>query len=187
MPRRPHLIPTTGLPGPTRPTEPLRPRRPSPRRAAGVAALLALTTLGAACGGPGAVEVRGTTVTGSERTACQRLVAALPDRVAGQTRRQTSGSTLGAAWGDPAIVLRCGVGAPAQSDLTSQCQVANGLGWFVPVAGMNDQSVDVVMTTIERRPRVEVTLPARYRPPVAAMVDLGRAIKAHTRLVAPCS
>ena len=146
---------------------------------------LALLLL-AGCGGS-AVEVRPTDVTASERTACQRLVAALPDRVDDQPRRETSGSGLGAAWGDPAIVLRCGVGAPAQSDLTSQCQVANGLGWFVPVAGMNDQSTDVVMTTIERRPRVQVTLPARYRPPVAAMVDLGRAIKAHTRLVAPCS
>jgi len=149
--------------------------------------LLAAATLTAGCGGPGSVEVRDTGVTGAERTACEELVAALPDRVADQPRRTTSGSSPGAAWGDPAIVLRCGVGAPAQSDLTSQCQVANGLGWFVPVAGMNDQSTDVVMTTIERRPRVEVTLPARYRPPVAAMVDLGRAIKAHTRLVAPCS
>ena len=164
----------------------MHPRRPSPHRAAGVVALLAVTTLAAGCGSDD-VEVRGTGVTGTARTACEKLVAALPDRVADQPRRTTSGSSPSAAWGDPAIVLRCGVGAPAQSDLTSQCQVANGLGWFVPVAGMNDQSTDVVMTTIERRPRVEVTLPARYRPPVAAMVDLGKAIKAHTRLVAPCS
>ncbi|MCW2868671.1 MAG: hypothetical protein JWR20_2859 [Marmoricola sp.] len=164
----------------------MRRRRPSPRRAAGVVALAAVAAVAAGCGGSDDVEVRGTGVTGAERTACRELVAALPDRVADQARRTTSGSALGAAWGDPPIVLRCGVGTPARSGLTSQCQVANGLGWFVPVAGMNDQSTDVVMTTIERRPRVEVTLPARYRPPVAAMVDLGRAIKAHTRLVAPC-
>ncbi len=153
---------------------------------AGVAALCLGAVLGlAACGGD-TVEVRGTGVTGAQRTACEELVADLPDRVADQGRRDTGGSRTGAAWGDPPIVLRCGVGTPATVGLTSQCQVADGLGWYVPLAGMNDQSTDVVMTTIERRPRVEVTLPARYRPPVAAMVDLTKAIKAHTRLVARC-
>ena len=39
------------------------------------------------------------------------------------------------------------------------------------------------MTTIERRPRVEVVLPARYRPPSTAMIDLARVVKAHTRKV----
>ena len=151
---------------------------------AGVGVLLLATT---ACS-PFAdrVDVPGTKVSRADRAACEKVVAALPEQVADQERRETTGNPLGAAWGDPAIVLRCGVGSPASLGLFAQCQVANGLGWYVPVAGMNDQSRDVVMTTIERRPRIEVVLPATYRPPSTAMVDLAKAITAHTRLVKRC-
>ena len=154
-------------------------RRPSPLVVAGVVALLALA-------GCGRVDVRDTGVKGSDRTACEALVKALPDHVADQKSRTTKGSPVGAAWGDPAIVLRCGVGKPAGYDPITGCQTANGLDWYVPEKGMNDQSVDVVMTTIGRDPAIEVTLPATYRPPVAAMVDLAPAIKAHTRETTPC-
>jgi hypothetical protein len=133
------------------------------------------------------VDVDGSGATGRARTACEGLVKALPGHVSDQEQRTTSGSPLGAAWGDPAIVLRCGVGKPEDYDPVTGCQTADGLDWYVPEDGMNDQSADVVMTTIGRSPAVEVTLPARYRPPVAAMVDLAPAIKAHTHETTPCS
>ncbi len=146
---------------------------------------MALTVLaGTSCG---AVDVRASEVSGSERKACADLVEALPDRVSEQQRRETEGNPLGAAWGDPAIVLRCGVGTPSGYDKFAACQVADGLGWFVPDEQMADQGRDLVMTTIERSPRVEVLVPAEYRPPPAVMVDLAEAIKRHTRLVKPCS
>ncbi len=107
--------------------------------------------------------------------------------VADQPRRETDGNPLGAAWGDPAIVLRCGVGEPRGFDQFSSCQVANGLGWFVPDEQVQDQGQDVVMTTVERSPRVEVVVPADYRPPPAVMVDLAAAITEHTVLVKRCS
>ena len=69
---------------------------------------------------------------GAEREACESLVEALPDRVADQPRRETYGNPLGAAWGDPAIVLRCGVGTPEGYDKFAACQIVNGLDWFVP-------------------------------------------------------
>jgi hypothetical protein len=147
---------------------------------AGVVALLALTA------GCGAVDVPGTDVSGTERAACRSLVAALPDHVSDQPRRETSGNPLGAAWGDPPIVLRCGVGTPKGYDRFAACQTVNGLDWFVPDEASDDQGMDVVMTTIGRAPDVEVTLPAQYRPPAAAMVDLGSVIKRHTREVRPC-
>jgi hypothetical protein len=149
---------------------------------AGVVALVALAATGC-----GAVDIPATDVTGSDRAACAALVEALPAKVSDQPRRETDGNPLGAAWGDPAIVLRCGVGEPKGYDQFSSCQVANGLGWFVPDEQIPDQGVDVVMTTVERSPRVEVRVPAEYRPPVAVMVDLGEAIKQHTRLVKRCS
>jgi hypothetical protein len=149
---------------------------------AGVLALVASSVL--ACG---AVDIPAGEVTREQRTACKALVDALPARVSDQPRRETEGSPYGAAWGEPAIVLRCGVGEPRGFDQFSGCEVANGLGWFVPDEQIADQERDVVMTTVERSPRVEVTVPAEYRPPPAVMVDLAEAIKRHTRLVKPCS
>ena len=149
---------------------------------AGVVALVALSV--SACG---AVDIPDVEVTAAERTACETLVEALPARVSDQPRRDTDGSPLGAAWGDPAIVLSCGVGEPRGFDQFSSCQVADGLGWFVPDEQIEDQGRDVVMTTVERSPRVEVVVPAEYRPPPAVMVDLADAIKQHTELVKRCS
>ncbi len=145
---------------------------------AGVAALLLVS----GCGG-----VEDTHVQGADRTACRALVSALPTHVSGQKLAERLPEVPGATWGDPSIVLRCGVGTPKDYDPTTGCQTADGLDWYVPAKGMNDQSADVVMTTIGRDPRVEVTLPAKYRPPVGAMVDLAPSIKAHTRRTTPCS
>lgn len=149
---------------------------------ASLAVLLALSST--ACG---TVEVPATDVAESQRAACRALIGSLPDAVSDQQERKTTGNPLGAAWGNPPIVLRCGVGRPADYDPLVGCQTANGLDWFVPRTGMNDQDVDVVMTTYGRVPSVEVRLPAEYRPPIAAMVDLGPAIDAHTRVVKRCT
>ena len=147
---------------------------------AGVVALLALAT---AC----AVDVSDTKVSDAHRKACAALVDALPDQVSDQERRETRGNPNSAAWGDPPIVLRCGVGRPAGYNQFSACEVVDGLGWFVPEKTIEDQGADVVMTTVGRDPAVEVEVPATYRPPDAVMVDLGGAVKAHTHLVKPCS
>lgn len=149
---------------------------------AGVVALVALTA--AACG---KVDIDDPSASRSERTACAGLVKALPDHVSDQAERKTRGSELGAAWGDPAIVLRCGVGKPAGYDKFASCQTANGVDWFVPEKMVTDQSADVVLNTIGRRPAVELRLPAEYRPPAAAMVDVAGAVKAHTRVLRHCS
>lgn len=145
-----------------------------------------MTGLLTACG-DGSVHVDRFRVTAAGHDACPALLAALPSRVADQPRRRTSGTTYAAAWGSKAIVLRCGVGRPADYDKFSACQRANGVDWFVPEKVMEDQSADVVMTTIGRSPAVEVRVPASYRPATAPMVDLAKAIRAHTREIAPCS
>jgi hypothetical protein len=155
---------------------------------AGVAALLAGAVLLAGCGGDG-VRVDGYHLAAADRAACAALLDALPARVADQPHRKVTGSPYAAAWGDPAIVLRCGVGKPAGYDRFARCQRADGVDWFVPESTIADQSKDAVMTTIGRSPAVEVGLPAHYRPEGAAgaMVDLAAAIKAHTAEIAPCT
>ncbi len=57
----------------------------------------------------------------------------------------------------------------------------------MPEETVDDQSADVVLTTIGRTPSVELKVPASYRPPAAAMVDVSRAIRTRTRTLAPCS
>jgi uncharacterized protein DUF3515 len=152
---------------------------------AGVVALLALLALLlSGCGG--GIDLDDPKVSEAERTACTALVDALPHHVADQPMRETD-STLGAAWGDPAIVVRCGVGKPAGYDRFAGCQTANGVDWFVPEKTVADQGADVVLTTIGRTPRVELFVPAERRPPAAAMVDVAKAVKAHTRVVKRCS
>jgi hypothetical protein len=140
----------------------------------------------AACGS-GAVDVRRSEMGAADRAACTALVKALPPTVADLERRRTEGNTLAAAWGDPAVVLRCGVGAPAEQGKFAGCQTVNGVDWFAPDSATTDQSSDVTLTTVGREPRVELFVPAEHRPPAAALVDVGPAVKAHSRSVRPCS
>jgi hypothetical protein len=153
-----------------------------------VSALLLVATLGA-CGGDGRVSVHPFHVAAADRVGCQKLLAAVPDTVDDQARRDVNGSAYAAAWGDPAIVLRCGVGKPEGFDKFSRCQRADGVDWFVPEAVISDLEADAVMTTVGRSPAIEVVLPAHYRPAgsAAAMVDLAPLVKAHTTVREKCS
>jgi hypothetical protein len=110
-----------------------------------------------------------------------------PHRVSDRPRRETKGGDLGAAWGDPAIVLTCGVGTPDGYTPAAHCQRVDGVDWFAPEDQITDQSKDVVLTTMGRKPSVEVVVPHDYRPPDATMVDLATVIKKHTKVVEPCS
>jgi hypothetical protein len=128
-------------------------------------------------------------LTAADQAVCQRVTNALPDRVAEQGRRKTQpAAALGGAWGDPAIIARCGVAVPKDFSKTAACTQADGVGWFVPNSQVNDQSADVVMSTAGYRPVLQVTIPHDYRPNglAAAMVELAPVVKQYTRLVKPC-
>src|SRR4249919_890835 len=106
----------------------------------------------------------------ADAQACRDFVAGLPDTLAGQESVEVTGDTeYGAAWGDPAIVLTCGVGRPPDFTDTSTCVEVDEVGWFVPdsvFAAMadDDETVDVPMTEMNYRPRIHVDLPGEYRP-----------------------
>ena len=162
-------------------------QRPAPHRNVGAVACVALLVVVTAGCGSSDVHIDTPALTGADAAACASLVEALPDAVSDQTRRATDPEDAhGAAWGDPAIVLRCGVPKPAGFDKFATCQVTNDVGWFVPDEQIDDPSADVVMTTIGFEQNVEVTVPASYRPPAAAMVDLADAIKESIRERRPC-
>lgn len=124
------------------------------------------------------------------RVRCEQLLDALPDTVADELRRPVDpDDALGAAWGDPAIVLTCGVARPAGFDRFSSCQVVDGVGWFVPDDQLYDDHTTAVLTAVSLRPLVQVEVPAAYRENglAAPMVDLAPALKSTLHRTRTCS
>jgi hypothetical protein len=138
--------------------------------------------------GSGAVSIDGPSLSGRAEARCRALVDALPSAVDDQEARAVSpDDALGAAWGDPAIVLTCGVGRPKGYVPEASCTVVNGVGWFIPDDQMQaDGAEDLTMTTLFRDVDVEVRLPKEYFPPAAALADLSTAVKKHTTASESC-
>jgi len=149
----------------------------------GVGAAL-LTLLGATVGcGAAPVRVSPPSPTGPSRAACEALLADLPATVEGAAARQVVPSdALAAAWGDPPIVLRCGVSRPRALKPTSPCLEVSGVGWFAERAERG-----TIFTTIGRATYVEVAVPSAYEPPVNPLVDLAAAIKQNIAERRPCA
>ncbi len=103
-------------------------------------------------------------------SACAGVVAHLPGTVLDQPRH-AAGTPGSASWGEPAIVLRCGL-APL-GPTTQPCLSVDDVDWVV------EQAADgVVFTTFGRDPGVQVRVPASYGQTnaSAALVDVGAAV-----------
>ena len=118
---------------------------------------------------------------------------ALPDQLAGLERREVSpDEALGAAYGDPAIVVVCGGTMPDGFDEFSACDEVNGVGWYAPPAAMQDPAdgsfSDVTLGTITAEPLVELTVPSEHRPEglAAALAELAPYVKENLRQVRTC-
>ncbi len=145
------------------------------------ACLLVVGTLVLGAGCAGAVEVDEPALDAADRATCEAVIAALPDQVLESTSRPTRPGLLSRAWGDPAIVARCGVSAPPGLTRTSECVEVNAVGWFrEPAEG------GTLFTTIGRAVFVEVGVPSAYAPEVDVLVDLAGAVAAHDPLEQPC-
>jgi hypothetical protein len=116
----------------------------------------------------------------SERV-CTALMADLPVTVLDGKRRRVEPGERSAAWGDPAITLRCGVEKPPKLTAASPCYEVNGVGWFAEQA-----SGGYLFTTIGRTAYVEVGVPSEYAPEANALVDLAATVSAHDPLIKPC-
>ena len=87
---------------------------------------------------------------------CPALMGALPLDLLGEPARMVQSDTpYAAAWGDPAVVLVCGVAQPAGLVPGEGLFTINGVTWFV------DQSDPdaTVWTSVDRVVDVEVSLP----------------------------
>ena len=163
---------------------------PRRRRLAPLAAAIVLPVLLAllsACGG--AVEIDLPKLSAADRAVCDEFAAELPATLAEQKQVEIEPkSAPAAAYGDPAIIVRCGVPRPKGFGLTSSCEQADGVGYYIPDAQYTDQGADVTLYAAGYRPRVEVTIPAKYRPSAvaAAMSVLAPLVKKHLTLVEAC-
>ncbi len=138
----------------------------------------------------GPVEIDAAELSAADRAACERFVADLPETVARQDPRELSGDTAyGAAWGDPAIVVTCGVGVPAEFDEFSACTDVSGVGWFVPPAQEEDQGADVLLTAVGYSPRVSLLVPAERRgaDSADALVTISTVVKNDLTLEDDCA
>ena len=121
-------------------------------------------------------------VSAADRAACESLVADLPDTLAGLERRDVEpADALGAAWGDPAYVLASGVPEPRDYEPTAECNVIDGVGWYVPDDQLTDQGEEATPIALSLAPYVEVVVPADYRAEGIdrALAELAPALKAH--------
>ncbi|WP_327318096.1 DUF3515 domain-containing protein [Streptomyces sp. NBC_01235] len=107
---------------------------------------------------------------------CRNLDKALPSSVDDLGRRDPSpASALTAGWGNPAIILRCGVDQPEKMlDPEADGVDVNGVGWLLE----KQDGGSFRFTTTLRRAYVEVTIPKdRTGDGMAPLVDVASAVK----------
>ncbi|SEG92538.1 Protein of unknown function [Actinacidiphila yanglinensis] len=107
---------------------------------------------------------------------CEALHARLPKKVDGLSGHDLKpASPLTAGWGDPTIVLRCGVPRPAEDDdVNTPGAEVGGVGWSF------EQQSDggARLTTTLRKAYVELTLPPKYAHDATPLTELAAAVKA---------
>ncbi len=115
---------------------------------------------------------------GQEARECAELTADLPKTIGSDLEKRDvkPDSPLLAAWGKPAVVLRCGVGTPATYRPGTDLTVVNNIGWFG-----DDRPDDVVYTAITREPRVALAIPKTHGSSFEVLVDLSDALAKHTQ------
>jgi hypothetical protein len=108
-------------------------------------------------------------------TGCGRLHDALPGSLDGRDRRDTEpDSPRTAAWGTPAVVLRCGVSRPAGLAADSELIEVDGVSWYLAEA-----TPPYVFTVVDRGTFVQLRVPGSVPrdQATAPLVDLAGAVQ----------
>lgn len=119
------------------------------------AVALGATAVIALSGCSSSVEIAPTPLAKSD--VCREVASQWPAKVGDHERRDVSDASAGAAYGDPAIIARCGV--PALGPTTDDCIDVDGMGWVA-----EKLSDGTRLTTFGRDPAVEVLIPSDYAP-----------------------
>ena len=99
--------------------------------------------------------------------ACPGLMGTLPLELAGEpSRRVESDTPYAYAWGEPPVVLVCGVDRPAGYVVGVSAFQINGVQWYVDTSDPDA----TVWTTVDRPVYVQITLPPEVdSAPVTAL------------------
>lgn len=111
---------------------------------------------------------------GRDADLCRTLMDALPGSLLGEERREVEpDSEFVTGWGDPAVILRCGVDRPAELKPASELLVVNDIAWLgVPA---DDPTT---FTAVGRGVYVELTVPASYEAlPAESLPDVSDSIE----------
>ncbi|MFV0426288.1 MAG: DUF3515 family protein [Beutenbergiaceae bacterium] len=100
---------------------------------------------------------------------CADVLIALPDVLAGAERRSTTAQAA-RSWGDPPIVLRCGVTPPAPT--TDPCvSVTDAQGNTVDwITSAEPRPQTTLLTSYGRTPAVELEIPTTYAGELASAI-----------------
>jgi hypothetical protein len=114
---------------------------------------------------------------------CRAVVTGLPDRTAaGPQRPVTSGRDQNAAYGEPPVILTCGV-APPSVPPTADVAGLNGVCWYADAG-----ATATTWTTVDREVPVAVTVPGAPDGSGQFVIAFAAAIAAaDPRLAAPPS
>ena len=134
--------------------------------------------------------------TGRAAAQCRALHALLPKTLLGQARQSTSpASDNTAAWGNPAITLRCGVSVPGAVNPASSAfdppstlsTVVDGVCWVT----VHTSDGGFQFTAVKQQTHVEVDVPSSYtgqQAPVNALsAQILKADPTDTSLIFDCA
>lgn len=148
----------------------------------GALALAALALTGCSTG---PVEVAVPEVDADTAAVCADLMAGVPESVADQPAREVTDPERVAAWGDPAIVLTCGVEPDPDFDELAACTIVEDVEWYVPEDPAGEGE-DVSITLVNRAVTARLELPAEYLPPATALADLAASVAAAVPATGGC-
>ncbi|HQR78737.1 MAG TPA: DUF3515 family protein [Actinomycetota bacterium] len=114
----------------------------------------------------------------TDEQVCRSLISAVPSTV--DHEAESARSEFAVAWGDPPIVLRCGVEVPSAYGPTSEMLVVNKVSWFA-----QQQPDGYVFTAVGRTPLVSVQVPDTHQPEVNPLVDLAPVMLEQTQVSGP--
>ena len=120
---------------------------------------------------------------GADTPSCKALMPALPDKLAGAARRTLDGAVKAvAAWGEPAVVLRCGIESPQELTCSAALFQINGVSWLqLTEAGLDSTTY----IAADRSVRIAVTVPTGSGS--GGIGQLSDVVAATLPVRAPCS
>jgi hypothetical protein len=101
---------------------------------------------------------------------CEPILTAAPINILGELQRETTPADAAAiAWGDPPIVLVCGISIEVPAD--AQVVEVDGVAWVA-----QSTEAGTVFTTLDAVPALQVRVPVDYRPEIDVLSELGDVI-----------